>query len=324
MSALAASSAEVNPDLLAAQRVLAELVRGSEESGRLVFWAVSVLRLPFGTQIFVASNMGGGWYLPSTVFLPTVARLAVNDPSLPMGWAEDWMGCQKPSKILVDHFDRLRKYVAGVTLSALVTTDGAGPPVDVGGDFLCMEHRDAMRLLSEAPRFDAGHQHRLATVNVGLMQRIQGLDRGGDVSDRAAAVLTGALFRAATQSADGSASVVTTADGDMLEAVHAGTANRDMWVAYDHAARDRDGGRAVWPEQFQGVQDNDGSDAARNAIRLYYNYFRIARMIELVQCWKSRPPQLADVAYCGVMAGFGAVVLSAITELEQRMGGKAL
>jgi hypothetical protein len=156
------------------------------------------------------------------------------------------------------------------------------------------------------------------------MQRIQGLDRGGDVSDRAAAVLTGALFRAATQSADGSASVVTTADGDMLEAVHAGTANRDMWVAYDHAARDRDGGRAVWPEQFQGVQDNDGSDAARNAIRLYYNYFRIARMIELVQCWKSRPPQLADVAYCGVMAGFGAVVLSAITELEQRMGGKAL
>ena len=135
------------PDLLTAQRVLAGLVRGSEESAALVVWAVAVLRSPFGSHIVVTNNMGGGRYLPPNVFLPTTARLAVNDPSLPMGWADHWMGCQKPSKILVDYFDRLRKLVAEVSVSALVTTELWAEPPNCGGDFVGLQHKDVLAFL---------------------------------------------------------------------------------------------------------------------------------------------------------------------------------
>ena len=46
-------------------------------------------------------------------------------------------------------------------------------------------------------------------------------------------------------------------------------------------------------------------------------------MIELVQCWKTRPPRPAEVAYCGIMAGFGTVVANTVAQMEQRLGGKA-
>lgn len=320
MSALAGSSRDVNPDLLTAQRVLAGLVRGSQESGTLVVWAASVLRSPFGAQIFVANNIGGGWYLPPKVFLPTTARLAVSDPALPMGWAGEWMGCQFPSKILVDHFERLRQRFAGVSVSAIVTTElFAEPPADCGGDFVAMEHQDAMRLLSEAPKLDAAHQHRLATINAELAQRVNALDRGGDVSDRAAAVLTGAVFREAAQAVDGTGKpLVTMADGHMLEAVHAGTANAGMWAEYDRAADQRDGGDVMWPEGHA-PRDNDGSEAARAAILFYERLHRAGRMIELVRCWKSRPPRLAEIAYCGIMAEFASVVVSMIAAMEQQL-----
>jgi len=322
MSALAGSATEVNPDLITAQRVLAGLVRGSEDSAALVVWAVSVLRWSLGSQIVVANNMGGGWYLPSTVFLPATARLAVNDPSLPMGWAEDWMGCQKPSKILVDHFERLRKLVAGVTVSAIVTTELWPEPPSCGGDFLGLQHRDALSVLSDAPKLDAAHQHRLAVIDVGLAQRIQNLDRGGDVSVWAAASLTSAIYRAARNPDDTGSSLVTDDEDKVLEAVNSGTANDALWLAYDHAAEARDNGSAIWPDRHA-PQDNDGSDRARAIILWYRHYYRMGRIIELVQCWKTRPPALAEVAYCGIVAGFGTVVMSAILEIEQRLGGKS-
>ena len=259
MSALAGSSADMNPDLLTAQRVLAGLVRGSEESSALVVWAVAVLRSPFGSHIVVANNMGGGWYLPPRVFLPTTARLAVSDPSLPMGWADEWMGCQKPSKILVDYFDRLRKLVAGVSVSAIVTTELWADPPDCGGDFLGMQHKDALGLLSEAPKLDAAHQHRLAVVDPGLAQRVNSLDRGGDVSAWGAATLTGVVFREATNPDGTGLPLVQRADADMLQAVNDGTANAEMWASYDRAADQRDNGAAMWPDSHA-PRDNDGSE----------------------------------------------------------------
>jgi hypothetical protein len=316
MSALAGSSTEVNPDLLTAQRVLAELVRGSEESAALVLWAVAVLKSPFGSHIVVANNVGGGRYLPPTVYLPTTVRMAVSDPSLPLGWADVWMGCQKPSKILVDYFDRLRKVIAGVAVSALVTTElWPEPPHAFGGDFLGMEHKNALRMVSEAPKLDAAHQHRLSVVDLGLAQRVNSLDRGGDVSARAAATLTGVLFREATNPDSTGSSLVERADGDMLQAVSDGRANPEMWAAYDRAVDQRHDGAATWPEQHA-PRDNDDSAAARAAILWYTHYYRVGRMIESIRLWKARPPRLAEVAYCGIMVGFGPAVVNTIAAME--------
>lgn len=319
MSALAGSSTDGNPDLLTAQRVLGELVRGSEDSSALVLWAVAVLRSPVGSHIVVANNVGGGGYLPQQVYLPTTVRLAVSDPSLPIGWADVWMGCQKPSKILVDYFDRLRKVIAGVSVSALVTTElWAEPPQEFGGDFLGIEHRDALRLVSEAPKLDAAHLHRLAVVDPGLAQRVNSLDRGGDVSARCAAVLTGVLFQAATNPDGTGAALVEKADADILQAVSNGTVNPETWAAYDREVDQRHGSAVLWPQQHA-PSDNDGSAVAQASILWYAHYYRIGRMIELIRCWKSRPPRLVEVAYCGVMAGFGPTVVDAIGAMEQQL-----
>lgn len=321
MSALAGSSTDVNPDLLTAQRVLGELVRGSEDSSALVLWAVAVLRSPVGPHIVVANNVGGGGYLPQKVYLPTTVRLAVSDPSLPTGWAGQWMGCQKPSKILVDYFDRLRKVIAGVTVSALVTTElWAEPPHDFAGDFQGIEHRDALRLISEAPKLDAAHQHRLAVMDPGLAQRVNGLDRGGDVSARCAAVLTGVLFQAATTPDSTGAPLVEKADADILQAVSNGTVNPDTWATYGREVDQRHGSAVLWPQQHA-PSDNDGSDIAQASILWYLHYYRIGRMIELIRCWKARPPRLVEVAYCGITAGFGPTVVNAIGAMEQQLAG---
>jgi hypothetical protein len=319
MASAAGATEDTNPDVVTAQLVLAGLVRGSEASEMLVVWAVAVLRSPYGSQIMVANNMGGGGYLPSKVFLPTTAHLAVSDPALPIGWAADWMGCQRPSKILADHFARLRKLIAGVSVSAMVTTELWPEPPGCGGDFMPMQHRDVLGMLSRVPRLDGGYRHRLAVLDQGLAQRVDALDRGGDVSAWAAATLTGTVFKEAAKPDGTGSALVQAADADILQAVNDGTADAEGWAAYDRAAEQRDNGAALWPDTHA-PRDNDGSDAARAAILWYQHYYRAGRMIELVRCWKTRPARLAEVVYCAITAGFGSLVVSTLAAMEHHLG----
>ncbi|AGZ54378.1 hypothetical protein I545_0431 [Mycobacterium kansasii 662] len=319
MSALAGSSSDVNPDLVTAQRILGELAHGSEASKMLVLWAVVVLRSPVGTHIAVANNVGGGAYLPTTVYLPSTVRLAVSDPALPLGWADVWMGCQFPSKIVADYADRLTKVVADASVSALATTEmWTDPPHDFAGDFAAIDHRDALRLVNVAPKLDAAQQHRLAVIDPGLYQRVNGLDRGGNISAWAAATLTRIVFEEAMKPDDTGALLVEQADGQMLEAVSGGAATATMWGAYDRAAAQRHGGAAMWPDQHA-PRDNDDSDVTRAITLWYTHYYRMGRMIELIQCWKAEPPRLAEIAYCGIRAGFGATVVTTIAAMEQHL-----
>lgn len=318
MASAAGASEDTNPDVITAQRVLAGLVRGSEASEMLVVWAVAVLRSPYGSQIMVANNMGGGGYLPPKVYLPTTAHLAVSDPTLPVGWAADWMGCQQPSKILVDHFGRMRKLIAGVSVSAIVTTELWPDRPSCGGDFVSLRHRDALGMLSEAPKLDAGHRHRLTVLDPGLAQRVDALDRGGDMSAWAGATLTGTVFKEAAKPDGTGSALVHAADAEILQAVNDGTADAEVWATYDQAAEQRDNGAALWPDTHA-PRDNDGSDAARAAILWYQHYYRAGRMIELVRCWKARPPRLADVVYCAMAAGFGSLVVSTLAAMEHHL-----
>lgn len=310
MAALAGSSSDVNPDLLTAQRVLGELVRGSEESGVLASWAVSVLRDPFGPHIVVANSIGGSWYLPPRVYLPTAARLAVNDPALPAGWASDWMGCQKPSRILVDHFERLSKLVGGLSVSAMVTTELWAEPPACANDFRCVEHKDALKLVSEAPELDGAHRHRLAVMDQGWAQRIKAFDRGGEVSDWAARVLTDAVFTAAKVPDDTGLRLVTTDDENMWDAVKGRAADVGVWNTYDVAADASDNGAAVWPDRYS------------ETVMWYRHYYRRGRVIELLRCWKTRPPDLSEVTYCALMGWFGPVIAPVLATIEQRISGR--
>lgn len=318
MGGMAASASEVSADMLLAQRVLGGLVRGCEFWPSPIAWAVGVVKTPVGSQVVVANSVGGGSYLPATVFLPSTARLAVVDPALPFGWAQRWMGCQKPSKILVDHFERLSKRVAGAAISAMVTTE-LWPVEPAGvGEFLGLQHRQALGLLSVAPVLDGAHQHRLTALDPVLAQRVSSIASNGDVAVRAAAQLTATVIRAA-QAPDATGEPLAFEDEvNVLQAVSAGTADEATWSAYNEKVATRDGEAWLWPESHAAL-DHDGSELSESMNLWYRRYFQGGRIVELVQWWKNSAAPLAEIAYCGVQAGLGAVVTATISAIEEQL-----
>lgn len=317
---------EVNPDLLLAQRVLAGLVRGCERYPTWVRWAVSVLKMPMGSQVVIASNIGDGGYVPPGVFIPATARLAVVDPVLPFGWGQRWMGGQHPAKMLVDHFEHVAKRVAGVSLSALVTNETwAETPVGVD-DFVVVNHVDAMNMLAHAPVLDGGHQHRLTALDPVLAQRLSVLVEGGYAPAWVSGQLTVAVIGAAQQQ-EGIAGckLVTDDELNVLASVNRGSANEMTWKLYDQLADNRHDHALVVPETH-GVEDVDGSDVNKAMATLYQRYYQAGRIVEMVRWWKYDPPPVAEVAYCGIQAGFGAVVAAVVSTLEmnaRQRGGAA-
>jgi len=323
-SGLVSAGTEVNPDLLLAQRVLGGLVRACENWPSLIVWAVSVVKTPVGSQIVIATSAGGGGYVPPTVVLPTTARLAVADPVLPFGWATRWMGCQRPSKILADHFELFRKKTAGAQLSAMVTTELWPQAPEGVQDFLGLQHRDALALASEAPRLDGGHQHRLAALDPGLAHRVSNFEKTGvEVAVRATANVTAAVINAARAEPDVSGDpLVTNEDLAVLQSVYRGTADDVGWALYDSLVRKRHNGVLEWPETHA-PQDFDGSKLNADMAYTYRKYFRMSQIVELVRCWKFAPPPLADVVYCGIHAGFGSTLVAELGALEQQLRGDA-
>jgi hypothetical protein len=320
---VAALGEEVNPDLLLAQRVLGGLVRGCERWPAPIAWAVSVVKTPVGSQVLVASSLGGGSYLPATVFLPATARLAVVDPALPFAWAHGWMGCQKPSKILVDHFEQLRKRVVGASISAMVTTE-LRPDRPAGvADFAGFQRIDALYLVPAAPSLDGAHQHRLTALDPVLAQRVSAIDaKNGHVSAYAAAQLTAAVMQAAGQPDDTGKPLATVREGNILASVQRGTANDVSWTLYDKLVRDEYGDDHQSPDSYA-PRDFDGSDIHHSAVQWYRHFFHLGRVIELVHLWKIGPvPPLAEIAYCGVQAGFGSLVTGMVSAFENEIRGR--
>lgn len=312
---------DVNPDMLLAQRVLGGLVRGCEDWPAPIAWAVGVVKTSVGSQVVIASSLGGGAYVPSTVFLPATARLAVADPALPYGWAQRWMGCQKPSKILVDHFEQLSKRVAGASISAMVTTE-LWPQEPAGvSDFLGVQHRQALGMVSVAPTLDGAHQHRLTALDPVLAQRILAISQGREVALYAAAQLTAAVIQAAAQPDATGDKLVTEDEVNILQSVQRGSADAVSWKLYDELADRRYQGALVSPDSHAPV-DHDGSELTEALTLWYRHYYHAGRVVEMVRTWKVSPPPLAEIAYCGVQAGFGSVVTSMVSAIEQQVRGK--
>jgi hypothetical protein len=288
---------------------------------------VSVLRSFVGTQFYVASSVAGGQYIPREVFLPTTASVAALDPVLPSGWADKWMGWQNPVDILEDHAERLMKSVAGINVSAIVTTvSGARPPV-CGGEFRVLRHADLV--FGDAPPvLDVAHQHRLATLDPALLTRLR--DAPPHFAPYIARAITnGTIAEADPDPMNRDAQFTTSAarplgmatsgsqERELLGAVDAGGSPEDVWERYIAAADDAD----LMPAGFapQGVDDDEASTASMRS--QYEHYFRVARVMELVTCWHSGTPDLLDLAYCSVMAGHDAAttvanIIAALSNAE--------
>jgi hypothetical protein len=137
----------------------------------------------------------------------------------------------------------------------------------------------------------------------------------------AAAQLTAAVMQAAGQPDDTGKPLATVREGNVLASVQRGTADDASWTLYDELVRDEYGYDHQSPDSYA-PRDFDGSDLHHSAVLWYRHFFHLGRVIELVCLWKGGAvPALAEIAYCGVQAGFGSVATAMVSAIENEIRG---
>ncbi|WP_157897243.1 hypothetical protein [Mycobacteroides chelonae] len=304
-----------NPDLVLAESVVADLVRGAPMS--VSEWAVSVIRTAAGPQVVVAGNVAGGSFIPQGVFLPSGARLAATDPSLPANWWLPFMGWPRPVDILLEHFDRLTQAVHGVTLAAIATTTALDRlPGHVRVPYGVVARQD---VTGRAPVLDGGHQHRLATFDPSLLGRVKALRP--DIAFNTAAGLTRAVIDAAqeaTEKAGDAPPLYHADDREILDLVSKEAATQQDWAKYTATAYEAD----VAPSTYATHSYDDQPETQRER-EAYWVRFRRARVMEMVSCWEKMPPSLPDVVYTAIHAGFQPAQIITQAEQIQQAGGQS-
>lgn len=314
-----------NPDLAVAKRVLTGLILGTAEAPDpvVVDWAVSVLNTSMGKQVVIASSMGNGGYVPATVALPADARLAVADRALPMGWAALFTGWPSPVDVLVAHSEKVAERLAGVSISAIAATNSgqasAYRPPGVA-DYLTVSLADVLKDGGAVPVFGGGYQHRMASVDPDLAQRLSMVDRGGDASTQLASQITVAVVRAAQEeSLHTGTTLVAAADVDLLRALGGGAVID--WADHYQGVCRRENNAMFYPSIKAAPRDLDESLTSINTRAVYHHYYRMGRLVELVRCWQHSPPSVLHIAYCATTAGFGATVAAVTAAWEQHLNG---
>lgn len=279
----------VNQDLLLAEQIVTELVRADPSSP--VEWAVSVLRTQIGTQIFVASNVAGGIYLPRTVFLPTTVKLAALDPALPIGWYSKWIGWPNPMEILGDHYHRTLATIRGVRCSAMATSRPLSRPIDAGIPWAFINR---LELPPGGPaHLDAAHQHRLTATDASLAARIASMDPNHH-TPLAVEITQQVLGRNGLPGA----AVSDTRDAEILDKVGKGSVTDEEWQTYLEEAYQADLEPAL-----HAPLSTDDSDITMREKANYKAFYQAARVKELVSCWAQLPPSIFDIAYTALCAG---------------------
>ena len=326
----ALTDSEPSADLLLARRVLDGLVRGTEVredllNGGFVQWAVSVLHLPSGPSVSIASSVGGGAYLPPGVFIPNSAHLAVFDELLPLNWATRFMGVEQPTILLAAHAEELSRHVPGARRSALVTTElGVSRPVG-WPDFESVRAVDILHTPGEAPSGGGGYVHRLMTVDRPAWAKVQSILQQG-LGLQAAGAITEAVLAAAAQTPSPLAGVggqearlIEQYDVDhVLEPLRSRTAVD--WDAHYRNVIERHNSAVLHPSMAGAVLDADDSEVSRASQQVYVHFYRAGLMVELLRCWRDQPPSLPDLVYCAKIAGFGHVVDAVLAPRPQNQG----
>ncbi|SHT80838.1 hypothetical protein [Mycobacteroides abscessus] len=313
--AVAASEPLPSAELVLARRILDGLVRGTEVrkellNGGWVEWAVSVLALPTGQVVSIASTVGDGAYVPPGVVIPASATLAVYDHALPIDWAHRFVGVRAAAKLLAAHAEELAR-VTDVRPAALVSSElGVQRPGDWRGEFEAVRDAEIRRSPGEAPTAGGGYRHRLEAVAPDIWAKTQ-LVLGEAMWRRVAeAVAQTVLDEAKAVEADRPPMTPPLVDPyDQREVVERLGAGQPVdWDAHhEHVAK-----RGVLHPD--GVLDADESDVSEATRGFYRHFYRSALIVEMLGCWRDQPVSLPDVAYCGWAAGFGHAVDGALNQ----------
>lgn len=313
--AVAASEPEPSAELVLARRILDGLVRGTEFRDDLlnsgfVQWAVSVLELPTGQLVAIASTVGDGGYVPPGVVIPASAQLAVYDRTLPIGWAHRFVGVDAAAKLLAAHAEELAR-VGDVRPAAMVSSELAVQrPREWVGEFEAVRVADIRLSRGEVPTAGGGYRHRLEAVAPDIWAKTQRVL--GEVMWRrvAEAVAQTVLDAAKVVEADRPPMSPPLVDPyDRREVVDRLGAGQPVdWDAHhEHVAK-----RGVLHPDT--VLDPDHSKESELARTLYAHFYRAYLIVEMLRCWRDQPVSLPDVAYCGWAAGFGHVVDGALNQ----------
>ncbi|MFI5535260.1 type VII secretion target [Nocardia sp. NPDC051900] len=169
---------QVNDDLVLAKTLLSSVLAAVDSPVGMA-WAVSVMRGPGGTGVFITSNEGRGW-LPAGLFLP-------REVSTPWNWDEllaadegagsPWEGVTDPARVLAE-FGLAWGAKANANLSALVSSG----PIDPG---LRSRFADAAMEGLVGPTYDVDLREFTPDTadRLGLAGSIAGLEHVASVSD---------------------------------------------------------------------------------------------------------------------------------------------
>lgn len=321
-----------HPDLLLAQRVLDGLVRGTRATAEtfnsgFVQWAVSVLRASSGAHVLIASSVGAGVYMPAGVCLPFPATIAPLDDVLPWGWGQRFLGWDKPVVLLAEHADEACARVAGLRRSALVTTDEQARRPAGWDEFVAVPLIRIVHSPGEAPVLDGGaYRHRLASLEHGSfvspVERIMERGLGRDVAARITEAVAAAVAREVAAAPAGSRSLIDAYDSEhVLGRLQQGQSVD--WDAHWQHLIERDGGAVLHPILAGGLLDLDDSEVSNHSRMVYMQYYRAGLIAEMLRCWRFDQPDLRDVAYCALAAGFGQLVGDEIQRSAATITGKS-
>lgn len=315
--AVAASEPLPSAELVLARRILDGLVRGTEVredlfNGGFVQWAVSVLALPTGQLVSIASTVGDGAYVPPGVVIPVSATLAVYDRALPVDWAHRFVGVGAAAKLLTAHAEELAR-VTDVRPAAMVSSElGVQRPREWRGEFEAVRNADILLTPGEAPTAGGGYHHRLAAAAPDIWAKTQGV---GGWTLRAAGSITEHVLAEAHQ--DSAAYEVATDRGDRREVRVVDAYDLDVVVPrlragtpvdWDAHLADVDERRVLHPAMVAGVLDDDDSEISQQSRVVYEHFYRAGLIVEMLRCWRDQVPSLPDVAYCAWAAGYRDIV----------------
>lgn len=315
VGAVAASEPLPSAELVLARRILDGLVRGTEFRDDLlnsgfVQWAVSVLELPTGQLVAIASTVGDGGYVPPGVVIPASAQLAVYDRALPIGWAHRFVGVDAAAKLLAAHAEELAR-VGDVRPAAMVSSELAVQrPREWVGEFEAVRVADIRLSGGEAPTAGGGYRHRLEAVAPDIWAKTQRVLGEAMWRRVAEAVAQTVLDEAKAVEADRPPMTPPLVDPyDRREVVERLGAGQPVdWDAHHkHVAK-----RGVLHPDT--VLDPDHSKESELARTLYAHFYRAGLIVEMLRCWRDQPVSLPDVAYCGWAAGFGHAVDGALNQ----------
>lgn len=291
----------VSPDVAAVNALAWELQAACDKRGYPLSWAVGVFRSLTGSETVVMSNDGSG-YVPPGVFLPRNVQLLVADPLVDKAFRDRWFGWADPARVLVEYAG-LRthhkwKLVAAAANDSVAAFRGTG--AEHGEP--CKRERCPLVKDWSPPALDELHVHRLQLEYGDLYDRLQRLPEAEpNLQERVILPISRRLVDSAKSKVGLEVPPILRAVWTTLTAGNEPTPT--VWEEYDAEnsvfavlpAAHRPGGFEDGAQQPEDVPWGNGE--------FYRNQWFVARTLEHIGGWSTRPLPLADMTYAAAAIG---------------------